>query len=78
MPLFFRPWSANLLVSVSQTSRQRINYFYVNKTISVSEHRAPTYWFQLTTASFIAYCSHITLFTDLRIGSPLNVGGPWL
>jgi len=35
--------STNLLVSVDQTKRQRINYFYVNEAISVSEHRAPTY-----------------------------------
>jgi len=32
-----------LLVSVGQTTRQRINYFYVNETIPMSEHRAPTY-----------------------------------
>jgi len=40
---FFRPWSANLLVSVGQTTSQRINYFYANETISISEHKAPTY-----------------------------------
>jgi len=39
----FRPWSTNLLVSVGQTTRQRINYFYVNEAISMSEHKAPTY-----------------------------------
>jgi len=33
-------WSTNLLVSVGQTTRQRINYFYVNETISIGEHRA--------------------------------------
>jgi len=33
----------NLLVSVGQTTRQRINYFYVNKAISMSKHRAPIY-----------------------------------
>jgi len=41
----FRPWSTNLLMSVGQTTRQRINYFYVNEAISLSEHRAPTYSF---------------------------------
>jgi len=41
--LIFRPWSTNLLVSVGQTTSQRINYFYVNEAISMSEHRAPTY-----------------------------------
>jgi len=30
-------------VSVGQTTRQRINYFYVNEPTSMSEHRAPTY-----------------------------------
>jgi len=43
IPSFFRPWSANVLVSVGQTTRQRINYFNVNETISVSEHRALIY-----------------------------------
>jgi len=33
----------NLLVSVGQTTRQRIIYFYVNKAISMSKHGAPTY-----------------------------------
>jgi len=32
-----------LLVSVDQTTRQRINYFYGNEAISMNEHRAPTY-----------------------------------
>ena len=40
---FFRPWSTNLLVSVGQTKRQRINYFYVNEAISMSEHRQSAY-----------------------------------
>jgi len=39
----FRPWNTNLLVSVDQTTRQRINYVYVNKAISMNEHKAPTY-----------------------------------
>jgi len=30
-------------VSVGQTKRQSIQYFYINETISMSEHRAPTY-----------------------------------
>jgi len=30
LPSFFTPWSTNLLVSVGQITRQRINYFYVN------------------------------------------------
>jgi len=41
--LIFKPWSANLLVSVGQTTRQRINYFYVNGAILMSKHRASTY-----------------------------------
>jgi len=28
---------------VDQTTRQRINYFYVNEAFSSSEHRVPTY-----------------------------------
>jgi len=68
-----------LLVSVGQNTRQRINYFYVNEAISMSEHRVPIFakwqWYLL---QHTVYCSHITLFTDLGIGDPLNVGGPWL
>jgi len=30
-------------MSVGQTTRHRINYFYVNETISMSEHIAATY-----------------------------------
>ena len=33
-----------MLVSVGQTTRQRISYFYGNEAISMSEHRAPTYY----------------------------------
>jgi len=40
---FFGPWSTNLLESVGQTTRQRINYLYVNETISMSEDTAATY-----------------------------------
>jgi len=32
-----------LAVSVDQTTRQRINYFYASETISMNEHRASTY-----------------------------------
>jgi len=54
-----------LLVSVGQTTRQRINYFYVNEAILMSEHRTPTYLFQVVMVSFTVccvfeYCSHIT------------------
>jgi len=47
-----------MLVSVNQTTRKRINYFYVSEAISVIEHRAPTYQFQRAIISFAAYCSH--------------------
>jgi len=40
-----------VLVSVGQTTRQRINCFFVNETDSVSEHRAPTCQFYLAMAS---------------------------
>jgi len=30
-------------MSVGQTTRQRVNHFYVNETISMSDHGAPTY-----------------------------------
>jgi len=30
-------------MSVGQITRQKINYFYVNEAISMSEHRAPIY-----------------------------------
>jgi len=69
-----------LLVSVSQTRRQRIyfnaneNYFYVNEAISMSEHRAPTYYFQMAMVSFTAYCVLFTYYTF----SYLGIGGPWL
>jgi len=43
IPSFFKPWSTNLLVSVGQTTRHRINYFYVNEATAMSEHRAPTH-----------------------------------
>jgi len=61
-----------LLVRVDQTTRQRTNYFYVNKAISMSEHRAPTYQFQSAMVSFTAYCALFTYntFFDLRIGGP--------
>jgi len=36
-------WSSNLLVSVDQTTRQRINYFNVNEAISMNEQRLFTY-----------------------------------
>jgi len=65
-----------LLVSVDQTTRQRINYFYVDEAISVSEHRAPTYYFQVAMVQHTVYCSHITLFTDLGIGAPYMLGAP--
>jgi len=32
-----------LLVSVGQTTRQRINYFYVNEASLTIEHRVPAY-----------------------------------
>ena len=32
-------WGSNLLVRVGQITRQRINYFYFNKAISMSDHR---------------------------------------
>jgi len=38
--LKIRLWSTNFLMSVGQTTCQRINYFYVNEAISMSEHRA--------------------------------------
>jgi len=44
-------------MSVGQTTRQRINYFYVNEAISMSEHRAPICWFQVAMVSFTAYCA---------------------
>jgi len=31
----FRRWSTNLLVNVVQTTRQRIDYVYVNEAISI-------------------------------------------
>ena len=81
-PQFFhsRIATANLLVSVGQTTRQRINYFYVNEAISMIEYRAPTYWFQLAMVYFTAYCVFFTYYTffDLGIGSPQDVGGPWV
>jgi len=40
------------MFSVGQTTCQIINYFYVNEAISVSEHRAPTYYFQLVPQNF--------------------------
>ena len=55
--------TANLLVSVGQTTRQRINYFYVNEAISMIEYRAPTYYFQLAIVSFTAYCVFFTYYT---------------
>jgi len=63
---------SNLLVSVGQTTRQRIIYFYVNEAISMSEHRAPTYQFHLAMVSFTAYCVLLKyyFFTDLGIGVP--------
>jgi len=45
--LIFRPGCINLLVSVGQTTPQRIDYFYVNEAIPMSEHRTPTYLFHL-------------------------------
>ena len=63
-------------MSVCQTIRQRINYFYVNEAIQMSEHRAPTHWFQL---AMVSYAAHFVLFTyytfsDVGIRGPLNVG----
>ena len=70
----------NLLVSVGQTKRQRIKNFYVNEVISINQHRAPTYQFQLRLVSFTEYFVLFTycLFTDLGIGDLLICGGPWL
>ena len=44
-PQFFhsRITTANLLESVGQTTRQWINYFYVNEAISMSGYKARTY-----------------------------------
>jgi len=68
-------------MSFGQIPRQKINYLYVNETLSVSEHRAPNYYFQQAMVSFPAYCvlfTCYTFFTGLGIGGPLNVGGLWL
>jgi len=72
--------TANLLVSVGQTTRQRSNYFDVNEAISMIEYRAPTYWFQLAMVSFTAYCVFSTYYTffRLRIWGPPKSWGPWL
>jgi len=78
--LIFRPWSTNLLVSVGQTTRQRMNYFYVNKAISMSGQRAPLIscnwrWYILKRN---VYGSHITLFYQFRDWEPPKRLGPWL
>jgi len=39
----YRIATANLLVSVGQTTRQRINYYFVKGAISMIVFRAPTY-----------------------------------
>jgi len=43
--------------------------FYVNEAISMSEHRAPTYQFQLAMVSFTTYT-----FSDLGSGAPKCLG----
>ena len=63
-------------MGVGQTIPQIITYFYVNETISVSEHRAPSYKFQLAMVSSTAYCTHITLFFRLRDWDPSKCWGP--
>jgi len=67
-----------VLVSVGQTTRQRINYFYVNEAISVSEHLLISSNWRWYLLQCIVHCTHVTLFSDLEIGGPLNVGGSWL
>jgi len=73
---FFRPWSTtgNLLVSVSKTTRQGINYFYVNEAISMSEHRAPTYQLQLAMASFTTYSVLLYVLLTWGLGARYRVG----
>jgi len=74
IPYLFRPWSSNLLVSVGQTTSQRIDYFYVNEEFTTSEHRAPASQSWLAMVSFTVYCIvygwHITPFFRLRNRGP--------
>jgi len=80
---FFRPWSTDLIVSVDQTTPHRIN--------QTTRHRKSCQrsnfneWAQSTylLVPIVDGIFYIVLFThntfyDLRIGGPLNVGGPWL
>jgi len=53
-----------VLVSVDQTTRQRINYFYVNEQ------------FQCVSTERIVYCSHFTLFYQLMDWGPPKCSGP--
>jgi len=63
IPQFFRPCSTNLLVSVGQTTRQKIDHFYGNEAFQwVSTERllisSNWRWYLLQR---IGYCSHVTL-----------------
>jgi len=63
-------------VSVVQTTRQRINYVYVNEAFSTSEHRASTHqsWWRWYLLQCTVLCIVYTLFffTDLEIMGPAN------
>jgi len=72
--LNFIDLGVHLLVSVDQTTRQKINYFYVNEAISKSHHRGPAYQFQLAMVSFTAYCVLFAYYNFYESG----IGGPWL
>jgi len=65
IPQFFRPWCTNLLVTVGQTTHQRINYFYVDEAISMREHRTPTYQFQFAMVSLTVYSVLFAYYTFL-------------
>jgi len=75
MPLFFRPWSTNLLVSVGQTTRptfmstQQFQWVSTERLLISSNWR----WYLLQR---IVYCSHTILFSELGIGVPWMLGAP--
>ena len=54
------PLAPPLLVSVSQTTRQRINYFYVNEAIAISEHRTIAISEQLQAIAMSEYSPRIS------------------
>jgi len=78
--LIFRPWSTNLLVSVGQTTRQRINYLCQRNNFN--EWAQSAYLLVAIGGgifySVLSIVHKLHFFTDLGIGGPLNVGDPWL